>query len=486
MQAILNSPGYSYDVHSLIKAFYPEENVGIVTDAREFGSTDGMSVYVSSGDIKDGATVSGIIRVTSPSQSGVITRERQYHEEDRAWVKNHLKQVLYEVLSEATGKELPWGTMTGIRPVKVPMKMIREGASDKDIARYMKSVYLCSDEKISLATGIAHREAEVIDSLEDGGFSLYIGIPFCPTTCLYCSFTSYPIASWKERTQDYLKAVKKELDFFADYYKGRRCDSIYIGGGTPTTLSAEELADLAQGLYDRFDLTKLKEFTVEAGRPDSITPEKMQALRENGVNRISVNPQTMNGKTLRIIGRRHTVDDVYSAFETARAAGFSNINTDLILGLPGEDERDVANTFAAIKELAPDSITIHSMAIKRAAGMHAFLEEHKDITSRNTKKMMDTADECASSLSLVPYYLYRQKNMAGNFENVGYAKRENFGIYNILIMEEVSDIAAVGAGTISKRIFPEGRIERCDNVKDVALYIDRIDEMIDRKRTLFS
>ena len=486
MLALLNSPGYSYDVHSLIKAFYPEENVRIVTDAAESADIPVVSVFVSSGDVRDGMIVSGIVRVTFPSQKGVITRERQYHDEDRAGVKNHLKQVLYEALTEVTQKELPWGTMTGIRPVKVPMKMITEGASDEEIADYMKSVYLCSEEKISLATAIAHREREVIDTLEDNGFSLYIGIPFCPTTCLYCSFTSYPIVSWRERTDEYLNAVKKELAFFSKYYSGRKCDSIYIGGGTPTTLTAEQLADLAAYVRDLFDLTKLKEFTVEAGRPDSITSGKMQALYESGVTRISVNPQTMNDKTLGIIGRRHSVEDVYRAFETARAAGFSNINTDLILGLPGEDETDVANTFARIKEIAPASITVHSMAIKRAAGMHTFLEEHKDIKSRNTKRMMEIAHECAASLGLVPYYLYRQKNMAGNFENIGYAAPENFGIYNIVIMEEVSDIAAVGAGTISKRIFPEGRIERCDNVKDVALYIDRIDEMTERKRTLFS
>ena len=225
---------------------------------------------------------------------------------------------------------------------------------------------------------------------------------------------------------------------------------------------------------------------MEAGRPDSITAEKLLALKQSGVSRISVNPQTMNDKTLHLIGRRHTVEDVYRAFWTARDAGFTNINMDLILGLPGEDESDVKYTFDRIGELAPDSITVHSMAIKRAAGMHRFLEEHADIRSRNTENMMDTADKCAASLGLVPYYLYRQKNMAGNFENVGYAGEGNFGVYNIAIMEEVSDIAAAGAGTISKRIFGQGRIERCDNVKDVALYIDRIDEMIDRKRKLFS
>ena len=485
MQVILNSPGYTYDVHSLVAAFFPQENISIVTDAKEFGNTGCMNVFVSSGDVKGNDNVSGMIRVTLPSKNGVITCERQYENADRPSVKNHLKQVIYEALSKLTGQTFPWGTMTGIRPTKVPMKMIREGSSDEEIKEYMRSVYLCSDEKITLATQIAHREKQVIDGLSDKGFSLYIGIPFCPTTCLYCSFTSYPIVSWKDRCEEYLAALKKELDFFSQYYKGRKCDSIYIGGGTPTTLSARQLSDIIAYVLSRFDTSALCELTVEAGRPDSITVEKMKALKDSGVTRISVNPQTMNEKTLKIIGRRHTVEDVYSAFDVARAAGFSNINTDLILGLPGEDENDVRNTFDKIKELAPDSITVHSMAIKRAAGMHSFLEQHPDIRTLNTKRMMDMAHDLAASLGLEAYYLYRQKNMTGNFENVGFAKKENYGIYNIAIMEEVSDIAAAGAGTISKRVFPHERIERIDNVKDVALYIDRIEEMIDRKRKLF-
>ncbi len=485
MKVILNSSGYSYDVHSLVKAFFPEEDVSVVTDAPDGADRDCLSVFVSSGDIKAGMIVSGLVRVTYPAKECTISRESTYGGLDRAGVKNLLKRVLYDVLSALTGRTLPWGTMTGIRPVKVPMKMIREGASDAQIEEYMRSVYLCSGEKIGLACSIAHRETKIIDGLGDNGFSLYVGIPFCPTTCLYCSFTSYPIALWKERTDAYIEALRRELDFFAGYYKGRKPDSIYIGGGTPTTLEPGQLDSLLGYIGDRFDLSDLSEFTVEAGRPDSITADKLEVLRRRGVGRISVNPQTMNEKTLSLIGRRHTTDDVYTAFEMARDAGFDNINMDLILGLPGEDENDVARTFDRIRELAPDSITVHSMAIKRAAGMHRFLEEHKDVKSKNTQEMLAIASDCAESLGMVPYYLYRQKNMAGNFENVGYARSGRFGVYNIVIMEEVSDIAAAGAGTISKRIMSGGRIERCDNVKDVDLYIGRIDEMIEKKRRLF-
>lgn len=471
MKVLLNSSGFSYDVHSLVKAFYPEEDVSITDDAEDYD----ISVLVTDEKIVVGA----------PKLGFAGQRERCISVRERPAVKNDLKHTLYDVLSNVTKKSLPWGTMTGIRPVKVPMKMIREGASDQQIADYMKSVYLCSDEKISLATSVAHREHEVLKSLNKEGFSLYVGIPFCPTTCLYCSFTSYPIASWAGRVDEYLRALKREIDFFAEYYSGRCPDSVYIGGGTPTTLSAEQLNDLIGYIRGAFDCSLLREFTVEAGRPDSITGKKLETLRESGVTRISINPQTMNDKTLKVIGRSHSTQDVYRAFESARSAGFTNINTDLILGLPGEDEEDVSNTFKKICDLNPDSITVHSMAIKRAANMHRYLEEHKDIKSINTPGIMDIADKSARSLGLVPYYLYRQKNMAGNFENVGYAREGCFGIYNIVIMEEVTDIAAAGAGTISKRVFPDGRIERCDNVKDVSLYIDRIDEMIDKKRKLF-
>lgn len=486
MKVTLSSPGFSYDVHSLIKAFYPDEDIKIMSLAED-GLPEGcdIKIHVSSGDIGDDEHVSGTVTVTSRLSGECITTEEKYDNAVRAQVKSILKRVLYDVLYRATDRTLPWGTMTGIRPTKVPMKMIREGCSDEQIEEHMRSVYLCSDEKINLATAIAHREKSVTDSIGEDSFSLYVGIPFCPTTCMYCSFTSYPIASWSKRVGEYIGAVKRELDFFAGYYKGKKPASIYIGGGTPTTLSADRLYDLLSYIRNVFDLSALFEFTVEAGRPDSITADKLDALYRSGVDRISINPQTMNENTLELIGRRHSTEDVYRAFELSRAAGFDNINTDIILGLPGEDEEHVAYTLEKIKELAPDSLTVHSMAIKRAAGMGRFLDEHPGILCKNTPAMMNMTAECAKDLGLVPYYLYRQKNMAGNFENVGYAREGRYGIYNIVIMEEISDIAAVGAGTISKRVFGDGRIERCDNVKDVSLYIDRIDDMIDRKKKLF-
>ena len=487
MQVFLNSQGYSYDVHSLVKAFYPEQDVKIeMYEEKGLSFDEGLLVYVSSGEVDKEETVSGVIECRFRDFNNDKEVREEYKEADRTAVKSLLKRVLYGLLSDITGKSLPWGTLTGIRPTKIPMKMICEGKNDFQIKEYMQDEYLCSEGKISLATSIAHLEKNIVDSVSSDGYSLYIGIPFCPTTCLYCSFTSYPIVSWAARTGEYLECLKKEILSVRELFPDKAPDSVYIGGGTPTTLTAEQLRELIDFVRRTIDCSKIQEFTVEAGRPDSITEEKLIALYESGVTRLSINPQTMNDKTLKIIGRQHTVSQIYDAFEMARRIGFDNINTDLILGLLGEDEEDVKYTFDKIKELAPDSITVHSMAIKRAAGMHKFLDEHDDIKSINTPGMLEMAEECARSLGMDPYYLYRQKNMSGNFENVGYARKGKYGIYNILIMEEVQTIIACGAGTVTKRVYGDGRIERCDNVKDVALYISKIEEMIDRKRQLFA
>ena len=230
----------------------------------------------------------------------------------------------------------------------------------------------------------------------------------------------------------------------------------------------------------------MKEFTVEAGRADSITADKLEVLIKYGVTRISVNPQTMKEETLRLIGRQHTVEQVKEAFYLAREKGFTNINMDLILGLPGEDEEDVRRTIEEVKKLNPDSLTVHSLAIKRASRLNQWIEENGIEALHNTDETMKIAENGAREMGMVPYYLYRQKNMSGNFENVGYAREGRFGIYNILIMEEVQTIIALGAGTVTKRVYGNGRIERCDNVKDVGLYIEKIDEMIDRKRKLLT
>jgi oxygen-independent coproporphyrinogen-3 oxidase len=345
---------------------------------------------------------------------------------------------------------------------------------------------MVSEEKTALGIDIAKREKALLEQLHyEDGYSLYIGIPFCPTTCLYCSFTSFPIGVWRDRISDYLTALEKEIDYTAEAFHEKKLDTIYIGGGTPSSLSATQLDRLLTKIKNTLDFTYVKEFTVEAGRADSITMDKLQVLYKHGVTRISVNPQTMKQKTLDFIGRRHTVEQVIDAFHMAREAGFDNINMDIILGLPGETAGDVKDTITAIKALSPDALTVHSLAVKRASRLRSWIEENGLSTINNTEEMMQIAAQGAADLGLLPYYLYRQKNMSGNFENVGYAKEGKFGIYNILINEEKQTIVALGAGSITKRVDADGRIERCDNVKEVAMYIDQIDEMIERKRELF-
>ena len=495
----LNEDNYAYDIHSLVKAFYPEQDVKVFVEGqKELVSDPGLPAFFVNFE-KDrlccGLQMTGTFGAAEVlGQENAVFSEGEAQKtweaipaepDDRVSVKNELKRLLYAMLSEVTGKELPWGTLTGIRPTKIAVQLFEQGKTEDEVRSYMMETYLASAEKTELSIDIAKREMEILKPIHyEDGYSLYVGIPFCPTTCLYCSFTSYPICVWKKRVGEYLDALEKEIEFVKEAYKDKILDSVYIGGGTPTTLEPAELDRLLSGLKESFDWTHVQEFTVEAGRADSITRDKLKVLKKHGVTRISVNPQTMNQKTLKIIGRQHTVEQVEEAFLMAREEGFDNINMDLILGLPGETKEDVAYTIERVKALKPDSLTVHSLAIKRASKLSQWILENGISTLNNTDETMEIAAAGAKALGMEPYYLYRQKNMSGNFENVGYAKPGQAGIYNILIMEEKEDIMALGAGTISKVVHASGLIERCDSVKDVALYIEKIDEMIDRKRKL--
>lgn len=474
---ILSNNAFEQDIRELLMAFYPGESFTHSDETEAelylYGTTDGENFTF---EIKEkpynAAKESETIKITDNT--------------DRFETKNQIKQLLYNMLCKRTGKHLPWGTLTGIRPTKIVMAKIEEGCSDREITEYMKETYLSGAEKTELCIRTARKEKEVLEPIDyKNGYSLYVGIPFCPTTCLYCSFTSYPITKWENRMSEYMAALFMELDYTANAMKGRTLDTVYFGGGTPTSLSADNLDILLTKLRNTFNLESIKEFTVEAGRPDSITPEKLKVLKKHGVMRISVNPQTMKQETLDIIGRRHTVEQVKECFSMARNAGFDNINMDLIVGLPEETIEDVQNTMEEIKKLRPDSITVHSLAIKRAARLNIYKEQYENLKITNTQEMIDLTGKYAEEMGLKPYYLYRQKNMAGNFENVGYAAPGKEGIYNILIMEEKQTIIACGAGTSTKVVFPsENRLERAENVKDVDIYMQRIDEMIERKEKL--
>lgn len=476
----INKEKFEYDVNSLVKAFYPGEQVKmLIPESREETRLLlGDQVDIRADFYEDGARVS----IDGAEYRWDFGGEGT---DGEGAYKDSFKRFFYRTLSQATGRSLPWGNLIGIRPVKIASVLLEQGVSEREIVEHYMAKHYVSEEKARLSLDIARRERELLSHIHyREGYSLYVGIPFCPTTCLYCSFTSYPISGYRKAVDAYLDCLIREMEFVAGQYESKILDTVYIGGGTPTTLEPGQLDRLLGSLKRLFDFSGVKEFTVEAGRADSITEEKLKCLRSHGVTRISVNPQTMKQETLDIIGRKASVAQVEEAYALARRAGFDNINMDLILGLPGETQADVQHTIDRVAELAPDSLTVHSLAIKRASRLNSWIQENGVSMLRNTDETMRIAAEGAGRLGMKPYYLYRQKSMAGNFENVGYAREGRFGLYNILIMEEVQTIVALGAGSITKRVYPDGRIERCENVKEVAQYIDRIDEMIERKRQL--
>ncbi|MCM1112475.1 MAG: coproporphyrinogen dehydrogenase HemZ [Muribaculum sp.] len=482
----LNRANYEYDVNALVRAFYPGEAVTILTPE----STPGRRSQTAQERERRRQAEERILELTVELQAAgaqVCIGDQAYGWESASGeeYKHGFKRFLYRTLREYTGRTLPWGSLTGIRPTKIACGMLEAGQDEQEVLRTFTETYEVSREKAMLGLEIAKRELEILKEVHyEQGYSLYIGIPFCPTTCLYCSFTSFPIGGYRKQVDAYIDCLIREMDFVAEQMSGRILDSVYIGGGTPTTLEPEQLDRLLAALRERFDFSSVQEFTVEAGRADSITEEKLRVLFGHQVGRISVNPQTMKQETLDIIGRKATVEQVVEAFRLARTVGFTNINMDLILGLPGESEADVRHTIESVAELAPDSLTVHSLAVKRASSLSQWIRENGVDALRNTDETMAVAAEGAKRMGMAPYYLYRQKNMSGNFENVGYAKPGKYGLYNILIMEEKQTIVALGAGSITKAVWPDGRIERCENVKDVAGYIARIEEMIERKRML--
>lgn len=409
---------------------------------------------------------------------------------DKKAIKEALKKAAYDVLAAYTGKTMPWGILTGIRPTKLVHEAIKEGLDDTAIDAYLESAYKVSPNKRILMREVAKQELAILEKNEPDEVSVYIGIPFCPTRCVYCSFTAYSLEQKQKEVEPYLEALFKEITFVAESKKATKIRSLYIGGGTPTSLNEDQLERLLSHVEESFDLSQIEEYTLEAGRPDTITAEKLRIMKAHGVGRISINPQSMNQKTLDAIGRRHSVEDIKEVFRTAREIGHDNINMDMILGLPGETIEDVAYTLAELKKLGPENITVHTMAIKRASRLKEVLtsgEASIHLTEgEKIQEMLNLCEKEIGDMGLYPYYMYRQKNMLGNFENVGYAKPGTEGIYNIEIMEEAESIIALGAGAITKMVYQNGeRIDRIPNVKSLKDYIERIDEMIERKREGF-
>ena len=392
------------------------------------------------------------------------------------------KQTLYDLCRKTTGIHPPWGSMTGVRPTHLMLEALAEGLSPEDAVNRMVDRFDVLRPKAELLAEIALTQRK-LPAPGDRWIDVYIGIPFCTTRCAYCSFSSGEIGNGR-LVPPYMDALEKEIRGCAEILRrsGRTLRALYVGGGTPTALPEDDFCRLMALIAECFP--EALEYTVEAGRPDTITREKLRAVLDAGVRRISINPQTMNDRTLRVIGRAHTAAQVVDAYRLAREEGIPHINMDVIAGLPGENEENFARTMEAARALRPESLTVHTLAIKRSSRMS--LENAPLPDGEMTARMVAMGMETARSLGLVPYYMYRQKYMAGNLENTGYALPGHACLYNVDMMEETSHVLAMGAGGISKRIWPEeGHITRAPNVSNIEEYIRRTDEMLERKREIF-
>ena len=392
------------------------------------------------------------------------------------------KQTLYDLLRDITGIRPPWGSLTGVRPTHLMLEALKDGLPPEAAINRLIADFDVDPERASLLAEIAKEQGKLLLP-GDKWMDIYIGIPFCTTRCAYCSFSSGEIGDGS-LVAPYMDALVREMRACAGIMKasGRKLRALYVGGGTPTALPQDAFERLMAEILACFP--GAMEYTVEAGRPDTLTREKLRAILNAGVGRISINPQTMNDRTLEVIGRAHTARQVRDAYVLAREEGVPHINMDVIAGLPGEKETDFSHTMDEARKLKPESLTVHTLAIKRSSRMS--LENHPLPDGEMTARMVEAGRETAREMGMAPYYLYKQKYMAGNLENTGYALPGHACLYNVDIMEETSHILAMGAGGISKRIFPEeGHIERAPNVSNIRDYLTRTDEMIQRKRELF-
>jgi len=468
----LKNNTFHYELEKLTRSFFPDRKVQVQDDgAPETPSEDGIRILAELTD--DAASVT-----YSDSNQTISNSELVSHGDN---TEHAMARALWHTLSQVTGLSPKWGILTGIRPSKL-LNQLTEDVGREEARRLFGTEYLVSPEKTELAATVADAEEEILSSSTDDSYSLYIGIPFCPNRCSYCSFVSQSIdrPNARKLMAPYVDTLLKELEADAQIANdcGLKLRSVYVGGGTPSTLSAEQIQRLLKTVQDNFDFTYCTEFTFEAGRPDTITEDKLRAILEGGVDRISINPQTMSDEVLSRIGRKHTAQEIMDSFAVARSLGFSNINMDLIAGLPGDTVEGFAESLEKVLSLDPESVTVHTVAYKRSADWDAT----KELFSRGeaTAKMIDIASDLLYNHSYAPYYMYRQARSVGNLENVGWAKPGFESAYNVYMMEEKHTIFACGAGAVSKLV-RNGEITRVANHKYPFEYISRFDEILDHK-----
>ncbi|MCC8100541.1 MAG: coproporphyrinogen dehydrogenase HemZ [Clostridiales bacterium] len=485
MKLYLTGHAYRYAVEQILMVLFPgekpeypdappEERERFCTSALEYGS-DAVTASAQIG--WDGTSAAGESRCPLPLPEEKLERDRL--------LQRILKQAIYKAAVEILGAEPPWGALSGIRPAKLASKALEQGSTEEETRKLFREVYFVSPSRTELALDAARAGLAAKESLRPDEVSLYIGIPFCPSRCVYCSFVSADVKRAMKLMEPFVAALHQEIDCAAGLLReaGLHLRTVYMGGGTPTTLSAGQLDGILAHLQDAFDLSRLTELTVEAGRPDTITPEKLTVLRRRGVTRVSVNPQSMEDNVLQAMGRAHTAADILTAYQIVRDAGIPAVNMDLIAGLPEDTVEGFQSTLNQVLALDPENITVHTLALKK--GSRLMLEQHRLPSGEETAAMLDYAWSALRQAGQVPYYLYRQKYMSGALENIGWCKPGYEGLYNICIMEELHTILALGAGGSTKLTDPAtGRIVRITNPKYPKEYIERIDQICTEKRPL--
>lgn len=470
MNLYVKNHNFHFELENLTRLFFPNEKITVI---RDFSEPQPPCIYT---EVSDKITISVNIGSFNKSETAV----KKLTDDDNELVS---AQLLYKLLCDFTGLTQPWGILTGVRPVKLLRRLAEESSEEQAVKKFEKDFFV-SNEKIALSRETEHNEQKILELSKPESFSLYVGIPFCPSRCSYCSFVMASIERAEKLIEPYTKLLCEEIKRTAEIANklGLRLETVYFGGGTPTTLSAEQLDTVLRTVNKSFDMSTCREFTVEAGRPDTIDIAKLFALKENKVDRISINPQTVNDEVLKTIGRKHTAQQFFDAFELARKCGFDNINTDLIAGLPTDTPESFKNSLDSIVRLNAECITVHTLCMKRAScltteGVTLDLQQ-----ARDAREMLAYTQNILGQNEYIPYYMYRQSRMVGNLENVGWSKKGFESLYNVYVMDETHTILACGSGGVTKlkRNNPD-YLERIFNFKYPYEYIDRFDELIQRK-----
>lgn len=471
---------YLYECEKITRIFFPLEKIAFA-QAPSDGDSDTRRVFTreapSAGGTEyycraeiDGRTAEySFILPPHEADTGIPDGEKQ------------LAKAMVRVFSEITGTVPPWGILTGVRPSKL-MRRLACKKGDEQALEIFRDEYLVSDAKARLALSVANAQKRAVSLNTPDSFSLYVSIPFCPTRCSYCSFVSHSIASAKKLIPDYVRLLCREIEFSARLANeaGLRLETVYVGGGTPTSFSAEDLKKITDTLALSFDMKSAREFTVEAGRPDTVDREKLTVLKNAGVTRISINPQTFSDEVLKNIGRPHTGADAVEKYLLAREIGFDSINMDFIAGLTGDTYESFCRSIEKAVELAPENITVHTLALKRSASL--VTEHETDSVCRDTVRMTDFAQGLLTGAGYEPYYMYRQSKSVGNLENIGWCKPGTESLYNICMMEELHSVVACGGGAVTKLTsFGGEKVERIYNFKYPYEYINRFGELLERK-----